>query len=353
MIDEVRDYIEQEYIGADKDIKEFDWRVKVERPIWLVDQLLPKGSLTILGSQSGVGKGWFIAELIVSCVYGKPFMGKFNIPKSLNVLVIDQDTPINAFNMNICCFANHIKTERKGKLIPMLHQDYTLGHKLNNAIRKVLDVARIDLVIIDTLSSVAATFENKEFDKIGNFRTAFPGLTFLIAHHVSEKQDLMTADDLMSCNAHKLNMYASNVNQRADMMLYLANPAHGLNCDNVYTRPYSKRYATPVKSFVWRLHQLPDREHMEEAYIEYLKEYTSQSGSNYSKDELMVIDCVKSGYKTVNKAYKALDGDLAINRIRDILKILEEKNVFIKHREFSGKKGSWSYVYDINKEKQR
>jgi hypothetical protein len=325
----------------------FNWSKKVERPVWIINDILAKGSLTFIMSQSGTGKSWMIQELINSLLWQHKFMNKFDVNYPCNILLIDQDTPTNSLESNLILFGNHNDTERKGELIVKSHQGYIIGKSIINAMAGIFERNKIDIVIIDTLSSICGSVsmvEQSEMSRIEDFQVSFPGVTFVITHHITEKRDL-SVDEMMTCNAHQLGMYSSVINQKADMMFYLANPDHGKSCDRVFVRPYSKRYMSNAKNFVWTLHQEPNREKPEMEWVEYKGDYIAATG-DFSKEQSFVLNCIDDGNCTTNSIYTALQGALSIDTVRKVLAQLVERDEIKFERIINPhKNGNWSYLY--------
>lgn len=332
---------------------EFDWNCKVEKAIWLIQEILAKGSLTFLISQAGTGKSWFIKAIINSLLWGLPLLDRFEVAKACNVMLIDQDSPSTSLKNDIILFGNHRKEERKGDLFLLSHQGLLLGRSMARKVKQIEDEAQteIPVIMVDTLTSVCgakiAMVNQLDMGALGEFQSALPGKTLVFSHHISEKMNL-SVEDVMTGNAHQLAMYSSVINQKADMMFYLANPYHGKNCDTVYTRTYSKRFVSHAGSFVWALKQIPDKDNPEEEWLEYLREYEHENtdGMGISKQEELILGYIKVGIRTAKGIEQGLTGTMSIDSIRAVLHSLEDKEIIESRRErIEGKKRAWQYAY--------
>jgi hypothetical protein len=65
----------------------------VPKPPMLVENLLPKGSITLIAGPTYSGKTFFAMELARAVILGKPFMRHFEVATRGNVLFIEQDSP--------------------------------------------------------------------------------------------------------------------------------------------------------------------------------------------------------------------------------------------------------------------
>ncbi len=130
----------------------------VPPPRWLVEGLMTRGTLTVLGAKPGVGKTWLSGDLALAVALGRPFLGH-HVPSPGRVLYLDAEN------------GEHLALRRLRQLGARPDQ---LGDRLRYSTEPVVltqgpDVARLlvtfqehrpDLVIVDTLASHAPAAES-------------------------------------------------------------------------------------------------------------------------------------------------------------------------------------------------
>jgi len=116
----------------------------IQKPPMLVDNLLPKGSITLLAGPTYSGKTFFAMELARAVALGTKFMGHFNIAERGNVLFIEQDSPKYDTGRALWAMLHDYETdeERGARGFSDLDSLYVSWHPGLN-LKNPLDLARI------------------------------------------------------------------------------------------------------------------------------------------------------------------------------------------------------------------
>jgi hypothetical protein len=158
---------------------------------WLVDQLISEFSVSILVSDSGVGKTFLSWDLAISLALGGPWLGIYNM-KQGRVLIIDEENPQNVVNerWSKLLRGRNIKSEDLESNVKMLSlKGINLSHaNYIQAFDQLLDSYKPNLVIIDTLVRVHSGNENDAADMAKFFKpfkewTTKYSCSFLFSHH--------------------------------------------------------------------------------------------------------------------------------------------------------------------------
>jgi hypothetical protein len=237
-IDDSSDFKSNEYISPTK---------------WLVKDLIPLNSLTLLLSQSGVGKS-FVVEWLAICVqYGIDFLGYKTLKG--NVLYIDQDTPTDTLKIRLKKFIGDKSTEKH--LYLHSNQDYELDDRLSSLINE--KYKNVSLIVIDCLTRLigyndinsSQEMADSSIFKLKIFENPLRDVSLVIVHHTSDKK-IFTLNEMMESQNHGLFTFGSSViNQIADNILLLYSPDRGKKIlKNLFLRPVAKRFqieTRPIK----------------------------------------------------------------------------------------------------------
>jgi hypothetical protein len=167
-------------------------------PDWLVPGRIVRRSLTVLGAKPGVGKSWVAQDLSVALCAGRPWLG-YEVPSGFRVLYIDAEN------------GDDVALERLQRLGA---RSDTLGGRLHYTtasltlpvgpglarLRATTEMHRPDLVVIDTLASVAPTAE-KDTESSSAFLTAVwhmardSGAAVVLLHHLRKSLQGASRDD--------------------------------------------------------------------------------------------------------------------------------------------------------------
>jgi hypothetical protein len=158
--------------------------IKYPPPYYLIDQIIMKGTVSILGGVPGIGKSIIALSIIKSLLTGEPLWGRFQVFETGPVILVDEENPA------------HLLSERL-QLIGIeenlsLHLLFSQGVRLDeesyfDAFMRKLEEVKPILVVIDSLIRVHRQNENdntemarviEQIRRIANW-----GTTVLLIHH--------------------------------------------------------------------------------------------------------------------------------------------------------------------------
>jgi archaellum biogenesis ATPase FlaH len=220
---------------------------------WLVKDLIPLNSLTLLLSQSGVGKSFLVEYLAICIQYGIDFLGYKTVKG--NVLYIDQDTPTDTLKIRLRKFAYGKMTEKH--LYLHSNQNYEIDNQLSLMINeKYKDV---NLIVIDCLTRLMGYSDinnQKEMADLSLFKLkvledSLRDVSLIVVHHTSDKKSFTLDESMESQSYGSFVLGSSIINQVADNILLLYSPDRGKKVlKNLYLRPIAKRFqieTRPIK----------------------------------------------------------------------------------------------------------
>lgn len=158
--------------------------IKVE---WLVDRLIPKGAITVLFGQGGVGKTWLMMDAALNIGNGSPFLNLKTLKTP--VIFVDFENPLVTLNTRIKKLgkAENVFFWRSGNSdckAPKLDSKEWDQYKL---------LPKDSLLIFDTLRASQGGDENASdsmaviMNKLKELRDL--GMTIVVLHHTSKNQN--------------------------------------------------------------------------------------------------------------------------------------------------------------------
>lgn len=165
---------------------------------WVVENLFPRGGISIIGGDSGVGKSWLTLHLAQCVAFGLPFLGQFPVTPC-GVLVLDAESGPRLLQRRVKKLYSGLRYE-EGELRADLPLDY-----LPKAVRfkpesvgkfaDYLSREGIGLVIADPLVHFAGVEENSAEGMAGFFEVireiaSQSDSTFIFTHHSRKESKL-------------------------------------------------------------------------------------------------------------------------------------------------------------------
>ena len=171
--------------------------------------VLPRGTLTGIVAQGGLGKGWFTQQLITSLAIGRELVQGFTPSGAMRVLWVESEDPAEEIHRRhakiVCAFditeAEHQKFVQNvrlyaGKAFPLVRIECgnVLPTEQYNELRSIAEEFQPDLIVVDPLSHY---FGGEENDNV--IMAAFmnhlkalsedPKTTVWVNHHVSKERE--------------------------------------------------------------------------------------------------------------------------------------------------------------------
>lgn len=313
-----------------KTMTEFSFNKQPEETKWLLEPFIPMGHLCLVLAQAGVGKSLFVESLATCVVYGTPFCD-FNTIQG-DVLIIDQDTPINTLEKRLMQFSTAINAKRKHKLFLESMQGFSLSD--NTLISIINDYPSVVLIIIDSLHSVVGklnpnyTSDMSILAKVKR-KCLDQQKSIIINHHISEKRENVSVDNLMQGNTNQLSMGASTIIQQADTYYIVGADTVEGKTDRLYVRPVSKRVSIKSKPLVIKM--LPSENGTGEAV---LFDGYYEPDLEQIEEDILILFQEQQLDRTVKEVYEGMGHKHGEKAVRKALAILETKGrVFVsKHK---------------------
>ncbi|MFA6404865.1 MAG: bifunctional DNA primase/polymerase [Candidatus Paceibacterota bacterium] len=321
--------------------KDFD-QVKFPEAKWLIKDLIPTGTVTIIAAPSGEKKTWVGMEMSRCIALGIPFINHFETKKG-NVLYIEQETSqrliqdrgrklgFNLVNDGIFLLSQDSLNLNEDRSIQLLHEFIERNH--------------IEFVVIDTLRSVAGGIKEEKAEEIRMFFNRLKpwkdkGISYLVLDHcrkparfestqVPKKEQLLGSQD-KTASVEVLHMIRSEEKSN-EIMFY----------------PKKSKVAREISPFkILMLDEIT--EHGEVVRLTYGGEIEEKKLKAEEAEGMIKAYLLESNeHRTSKEIQEALDGEAGKTAIEDALKKMREDKENIVHHEKVGQ----AYKYWIPKDK--
>jgi DNA polymerase III sliding clamp (beta) subunit (PCNA family) len=298
-----------------------------EEPKKLIDPILVKGTVSVLGAYTGIGKSIIALSISRSVATGEPLWGIYPVVKTGPVLIVDEETP-NGFLRE--------RTEKmgfvKGLPVYFLHfQNVKVDEdKCFNALMEKIKEIQPVLVVIDSLIRVHrqreddASSMSKVVDRLR--RIANSGTTVLVIHHHRKGEGPLS---------QKLRG-SSDIPGGVDIEYALVPKDGHLLFTTVKTRT---KPLPPIQLIIEASDEKIEVLHVENEMAKKEGILAEVLGILSEKDE--------TGVEEIHEALKQKRVDIGINRLRNILHETSLSGALSEHIGARGKK-----IYGINPDSQ-
>jgi len=176
---------------------DFDFEALPERPDYVVDGLIERGTTNAISADSGVGKSWVSEDLIVAIVSGRTWLGRELTAQ--RVLVVDEENPSRMVRGRLRALG--MKNEHRDALLYASQAGVVLGDpEWNKWLLEQVKQHRADVIIIDTaMAATNVPDVNDNSAVTALFRVLKPiaketGAAIILLHHerkvqLGEKRD--------------------------------------------------------------------------------------------------------------------------------------------------------------------
>jgi KaiC/GvpD/RAD55 family RecA-like ATPase len=197
----------QNFFTLKSDLGIYDWTDLNERlrkrpsRDYLLDGMIPPGSVNILVGDSGIGKSALVYQLALSVAAGRPFLGHRPQAGGGKVILVDYENPIAESHRILRQQRRFMGIDPDDRLYRMLVWAMTeeagrdnlsedlAAHSSHKNVQHIIDSFAPDLVIFDSLRSFHPAMENENgaaASQIQEMRAMArrTGMAILFVHHV-------------------------------------------------------------------------------------------------------------------------------------------------------------------------
>jgi archaellum biogenesis ATPase FlaH len=151
---------------------------------WVVEELIPRGGITIVSGAPSSFKTWIIMQMAISISKGEPFLGRFKSVDPTGVLMIDKENPLRVLQLRM-----KLLGATDNLPIYFISQEDFLVTKNKHVERilKICEKKNIKVIFIDSLIRISKAEENsaKEMSEVTWQIRKFckAGKTVIVTHH--------------------------------------------------------------------------------------------------------------------------------------------------------------------------
>lgn len=157
---------------------------------WVVDQRIPKESITIIGGMQGLGKTWLLLDLALELQVGKKWLGK-HLTQVGKVLYIDEESSVSLLKSRLAKLLQQkkIQPEQVSGLSFEIGANFNLLQEPSvKKLTLMIERHKPDVVIVDSLVRVHGANENSSTEMAQFFGVIkrlirSHGVTFIFADH--------------------------------------------------------------------------------------------------------------------------------------------------------------------------
>lgn len=234
---------------------------------WIIDGLIPRGSVGIIAGESGVGKSWFVLDLALSIATGQNWLGRFETQKS-KVLIVDEENKDVLLRNRLKRFMYKYAevTNENLQFMVGLGVDITPVKHIKKGFvesgdykdfKDFLQEHKPDLMIIDSLTRIHHFDENDSMAMSEVFKNVKRivdnvGVTVLFTHHFNKgsgrtSRRIRGSSDIIAFPDYTL--------------LVTRNGENGISKDGVVVKHDKSRWSEPVDEFAMLLNSTIENEY--------------------------------------------------------------------------------------------
>lgn len=157
---------------------------------WLVEPLVEQGNRTVLFGEFGSMKSWLLLHLALHIAAGKPWFGRFKVPKARSVLYLDEEMSSRELRRRVRQIAAGagLNDALPFRAVSQYGERFT-----EDSVEKLLAGLKAqrfmpDVIIVETLRRVLDGNENEAIDVSNFWQAVTPifvaGKTLIVSHHM-------------------------------------------------------------------------------------------------------------------------------------------------------------------------
>jgi len=151
---------------------------------WVIEDLVPRGGITIVSGAPGSFKTWMIMQMAISVSKGEPFLGHFKSANSAGILMIDKEDPLRVLQLRM----KLLGATDNLPIYFISQEDFLVTEdKHVERISKICKKKNIEIIFIDSLIRISKAEENsaREMSEVTwqIRKICEAGKTVIVTHH--------------------------------------------------------------------------------------------------------------------------------------------------------------------------
>ena len=240
---------------------------------WVIEELIPKGGITIVSGAPGSFKTWMILQMAISISRGESFLERFKSANPVGVLMIDKEDPLRVLQLRM----KLLGATDNLPIYFISQEDFLVTEdKHVERILKICEKKNIEIIFIDSLIRISKAEENsaREMSEVTwqIRKLCKAGKTVIVTHH-DRKEGLHRSSPQ--------NRLRGSSDILASVDSHLAITKRGE--DTVIVEQAKLRYKKEVRPF-----ELAFREESEKTYFEYKGLFEKEKNKEEAAKEIIL-----------------------------------------------------------------
>ena len=157
-------------------------KLDIPAPTWIVDKLIPAGSITIISAAPAQYKTWLTFDIAIQVAFGKPLFSQFET-KQKNVLIVDEESGLGLVRERL----QKLGIADDAPIFITSYDNFKIDETNANSLIAYCNTNAVGLVVFDSLTRIHNGDENLAKDMsvvMGDLkRLAQKGIAVLLIHH--------------------------------------------------------------------------------------------------------------------------------------------------------------------------
>lgn len=257
---------------------------------WLVQDLMTKGSLNLIASPPAQGKTFLALNIALSVAYGNPVFGKFKVPKTTGVLIVNEEDTDTELSGRLQAMVPDKRDSDRIKLY--CNSGMKVTKEWAEALIKLANKHSAGVVILDNLAAMSLANEN-DAQAVREVIDCFmllvrKGITVILIHHDRKSQSGESG------NSSSLDSVRGSGVIPAAVHGYLSIRG-GKDGKFVVSQKKLKANSPKVKDFVVQMHNNVTSDNSFHFEFEYLGEHDPDLTASDGVEEQVIRLCQKHG----------------------------------------------------------
>ena len=221
---------------------------------WLVEGLVPQGSVALIAALQGRGKSWLALDLAYAAATGGRWMGQFPVKRS-RVLIVDEESQRSLLERRLHLLASGRRCAPPDDVFVLAGKGVNFDDAASfDALRQEIIRKRPQVIIVDSLIRVHRRDENEATGMASVFRRVSElrrecGVTFLLVDHMRKTVD-RSGDGALAVRG------SSEKVASVDVAFVITQPKQG---HHLVVEHVKSRWSLPVGPFAFVIEDTDDQ----------------------------------------------------------------------------------------------